>query len=261
MDEKIADTREITQEDVDKISRAWMRMVNCIVHDMTTPLACMRLMCKTLEKIYPEVMKGYKLALSHDLMQPTSMTTDRYLQSVEKIAADMNNQAEEIQAFLNLLHPYNQKLLETKEDKVLQVSHCLRQALEQYPFVDKAQSGLVHVDYQKDFNFRATDFFAEHLFFNLLEAAFNRISLADKGEIYISTEKQPEYNVLHVKNTAGNTDKDAVEQAFRYFFFKRGEEVIPGMGFCRLKLLQMGGDILCHGLPEGNVDYEVRFPK
>ncbi len=251
----------VSQDDLDKNTQAWMRMINCIVHDMTTPLASMRVTGQMLKKLFPELLHGYKLAVSHQLVSSESALTQRYLETLESVTTDIEKNAGKMQEFLNLLHPYNQKLLVSAADPQLYISACIEQALQNYQFADQKQRALIQVDSQNDFAFQADAFFVEHLLFNLIENALSSINKAGKGKIYIYIEEQDQYYCLHFKNTSGYMDEDVASQAFRSFFLKHNNTILPALGFCRLKWLQMGGDIICNVVSGEGIDFLVKFPK
>lgn len=260
MAKKHSPSKIINQEDLDKITESWLIMIKNFVHDITTPLTSIRLMGKTFEKISPQLLEGYRLAVSHQMVNPSSIITERHLKALETMGANISQQAAETQTFINLLYPYNQKMLGREADSPIHIFASIQGALKKYPFVNKDQLALIHLDYQNDFSFPIDSFFIEQLFFNLIKDALFYIDKASKGEVYIYTEKQEEFHVLHFKNTAGNLTQNASSQVFKSFFLKQDGGMVPGLGFYRLKLLLMGGDIIHHTEPGQYTNFEIKFP-
>ncbi|HEX4045558.1 MAG TPA: hypothetical protein VHZ76_07830 [Gammaproteobacteria bacterium] len=48
---------------------------------------------------------------------------------------------------------------------------------------------------------------------------------------------------------------------FERFFSTQNGKIVPGLGFCRLALLQMGGNIFCDAIKGESTDFIIKFPK
>src|SRR5262245_3849722 len=59
------------QDNLDHLGQAWMRMVSCIAHDLTSPLVALRMSAKIFEDILPKLLAGYKIAIEQNLLKPT----------------------------------------------------------------------------------------------------------------------------------------------------------------------------------------------
>lgn len=245
------------KQERDALLAAWTRMVNCVAHDVTTPLASIRLENSGLKKLLPKLLQGYQLAVQHKLIQP--LIPPSYMDILDTSSVDIENHLNKIVDFLSLLRHYNQKLSVNENDPQVHLKACLPALLENYPFVDE-QKSLIHLEEGEDFQFKGESFFIEYLFFNLIENALSHIQQMGQGEIYISTKKEKHYFVLHFKDTAGALDEKAATTVFDWFFIKRDGEVVPGLGFCRLKLLHMGGDIICEAVKNQYTEFSVKFP-
>lgn len=247
----------ISKQDLDILLEAWTRMVNCVAHDVTTPLASIRLENNGLKKMLPKLLQGYQLAVQNQLMEPMER---RYLDGVTTAATDIENHLNRILDFLALLRLYNQKLVSNVTDPQVHLFVCIQAIIKNYPF-STAQRSLLHIEARHDFQFQVEPFFIEPLFLNLLDNALSHIERVGKGEIYIWAEEEEHYFKLHFKDTAGALSEDALSMVFNWFFVKRDGEFVPGLGFSRLKLLQMGGDIACRAVKDQYTEFVVKFPK
>lgn len=246
------------KQERDVLLKAWAQMINCVAHDITTPLASIRLENSALKKILPKVLEGYQLAVQHKLIEP--LLSSSHLEVLESSCTDIENHIHKILAFLSLLRHYNQMLSGHANDPQLHLQVCLQTLLENYPFRDEERH-LVHLEDTHDFQFQGESFFTEYLFFNLIENALSYIQRMNKGEIYLSTGKENHYFILYFKDTAGALDEKATATVFDSFFIKRDGEIVPGLGFCRLKLLHMGGDIVCKAVKNQYTEFMIKFPK
>ena len=246
------------KQERDVLLKAWAQMINCVAHDITTPLASIRLENSALKKILPKVLEGYQLAVQHKLIEP--LLSSSHLEVLESSCTDIENHIHKILDFLSLLRHYNQMLSGHANDPKLHLQVCLQTLLENYPFRDEERR-LVHLEDTHDFQFQGESFFIEYLFFNLIENALSYIQRMNKGEIYLSTGKENHYFILYFKDTAGALDEKATATVFDSFFIKRDGEIVPGLGFCRLKLLHMGGDIVCKAVKNQYTEFMIKFPK
>lgn len=246
------------KQDRDALLQAWVRMVYCISHDLKTSLTALRLENGALEEVLPTLLDSYRLVDKNKLMEP--VVSEQNLKGLATTCAAIEKNVDSIVDFLNLLHPYNKKLYSDESDPPLQLGACLQDILENYPLSDEQRSG-VHLDGTYDFQFKGDAFFLRHLFFDLLDKALYRIKRMDKGEIHIWAEEEDNYFVLHFKDTAGGLDEKTLATVFNWFFAKRDGKIVPALGFCRLKWLHMGGDIVCNTLKDQYTDFVIKFPK
>jgi len=255
------DNDPIEQSKLDLLAKSWSRMVNGISHDMVTPLVVIRMTGETFQEILPGLIEGYNLAIQNNLPLKTKVSK-RHLEAFEEgLLPDIRENVNKLLSFLNLLHPYNQQLLSTApEIKLLSIKSCIDEALKNYPYDNDQQRALIHRKDTLDFKFNLAPMFIEHLLSNLISNALRAIDEENRGEITLSTAKEDNYHVLHFKDTASGLNEDARAQVFNRFFSKRGGTIVPGLGFCRLALLQRNGDILCDSVKQQYTDFIIKFP-
>ena len=51
-----------------KINDAWVHLIECVIHDLKTPLSILRLKDDLLMEALPYLLKGYSTALEHQLI-------------------------------------------------------------------------------------------------------------------------------------------------------------------------------------------------
>lgn len=249
----------ITQENINKITDSWINLINSFCHRLTTPLASFRIFEKILQETLPKLVESYNLTIENSLIEPFSEST--FLDAVKTIPEELDNQIQEIFDFLNFFRTYAQKLHINSNVENIEILSCVSNLLKTYNFVDKNEVNLIEVDFKYNFKFKFDYDFIFLLLEHLLENALYYINKAKKGKIYIWTEEESKYNILYFKDTAQGIDLDRQSRVFTRFFSKRNDKLIPGLGFCRLVVLQMNGDIICDSIKDNYTTFIVKFPK
>ncbi len=125
------------QDKLDQLAKSWSRLVNCITHDLTTPLAIMRMGSSNLDKILTILWDGYQLAVKHNLLQASQAEQKSIQDAVDHLSLSIQENANKMQEFLNLLHPYTKQLLSTSEETIpLSAKAMVQKAIQAYPFAD-----------------------------------------------------------------------------------------------------------------------------
>lgn len=244
-----------------QIAEAWFNMVNSITHNITTPLVTARITAETVEGVLPELIEGYTLAVNRKLLKNT-IPEKRLKMLKEKAVSNIKHEITRIIDFLKLLYPYNQKLFSiSQENTSLSALSYLKDIYKKYPFSSEAESKIVEVKGDYDFDFDDRPPFMDWLFFNLMDNALTAIRDAGKGKISIWAEEDGDYNIIHFKDTGKGMNEDTLARVFYRFFSKRNNTTGPGLGFCRLALLQKGGDMNCSSIQDKHTDFMIKFPK
>jgi two-component system CAI-1 autoinducer sensor kinase/phosphatase CqsS len=248
----------LDKQTVDEILSAWIRMIGCVAHDVATPLASIRLENNWLKKMLPKVLAGYELAVQHQLLAP--QMDKQQLETIETSIDDIEQHVTKIVDFFSELRGHTQKLLPQKESSPFYVGAFIEETIANHPEMNK-QPHLLHLDKQHDFQFHGDSLFLKYLLQDLIEQALSRIEMSRQGEMYIWLEDDSQYSILHFKDTADPLNRETVSRAFDSFLVKQDKHIIPGIGFCRLKWLQMGGDITCDVNANNETHFRVQFPK
>lgn len=245
----------------DDFAKTWARMLNCIAHDLTTPLATLGIGAELLEKTLPKLIQGYCLAVEQNLLQ-AEIPAKRLKFLEAGYASNLKAQINEMFDFLKLLKLYSDQLpSDAQTITALSAKGCIEELLQAYPFNTEQKHTLVQFDYKHDFKFNCAPIFIKSLLTNLLSNAFRCIDIAGKGKINIWLNQEEKYNVLHFKDTALGMDEYKLAQIFKRFFSKHDQAIVPGLGFCRLALLHAGGNISCHSSEGEYTEFIVKFAK
>lgn len=250
----------ISQEHLDELGNAWSRLIDCISHDIASPLASLRATGKILEEVFPALVTTYQVATNNKLEIPE--ISARKLEASGRLICNIESEINRLTDFLNLLRPYDKKLISDSQDiKSLSIKSCVDNLLNKFPFSNDKERKLVHTDCKHDFQFRCAAIFIENLLNNFLENALHAIQKANKGEITIWTSEDADYNILHFKDTSLGMDEDAINEVFKRFFKKIDNVIVPGLGFCRLAMLQMDGNVICKSVKNEYTEFLIKFPK
>lgn len=260
MTQNLKSNHIVNQYQLDELGKSWSRLIECISHDISSPLATLRATGKSLEAVFPQLIKAYKLAVEHKLEVPE--ISERMLKPLERLVPNIGQEVDNLANFLNLLPPYDKKLISDSQDiQSFSVKSCVDNLLDHFPFATGEERKLVHVECQHDFQLRCAPIYIDNLLINLLENALRAIDKAKKGEITIWTSEDGDYNILHFKDTSLGMDEDACHKVFRRFFRRIDGAVMPGLGFCRLAILQMDGNVTCQSKAGGYTEFQIKIPK
>ncbi|MDF3054727.1 MAG: histidine kinase [Gammaproteobacteria bacterium] len=254
-------SQNIVQDALDQISQSWLRMIDCIIHDLTTPLALTRMAGTSFREMLPNLIAGYQLAVEHKLLsEPINEDRLNAFSSILTSATgeNINNMFE----FLNSLRALCKKSFSAcEETTILSAKTSIEAALKRYPFTNSKERPLIRLDCQQDFQFKCEPVFINALLDRLLSHAIDAIQDAGQGNVHIliSAEINPNYQI-YFKINAKIAD-DFPEYIFNRFFLKnRDGTITPALGFCRLALLQRGGGISCH-VVDGNAEFIIELSK
>ena len=248
----------VDKQERNRLLEAWIGMLNCVAHDVSTPLSAIRAQNNQFKKMLPQLLEVYELAVQHKLIEPQIKPSS--LSTLENASEGIENQVDRILDFFKVLRQYNKQLPANESDLPIPLATCLHTVLEHYPFSDE-QRQWIHLEGNVHVQLKEYSFLIEHLFVNLLQIALSHIEQMGKGEIYIRIEEEADCFMLYFKNTAGAQDEAGAGRAFNWYFVKYNGNTIPGLGFCRLKLLHRRGDITCAALKGEYTEFRVRFPK
>lgn len=243
-----------------KLMQAYLRLIDCIIHDLTTPLVTMQLQGGALNEVLPSLLKAYHLALDHHLMEPE---IERHkLKGLENDSIfNVKQGAEKQLDFLRQLSDWRKQLvLDSSTIEPLSIKRVIEEWLADYPFPEPQNRSLLSVDIQHDFTFKSVPPFITQLLSHLLDNAFCYIKWAGKGDIRVWVSQDNHHHLLHFKDTGRGMDESQREHVFNRFFSKRNNRVVPGLGFCRLALLQAGGDIVCDAVKGEYTHFSIMFP-
>lgn len=235
-----------------------VRMINRIVHDSRTNLSCIRAFQGMLTEGLPKLIEGYKAAVKHQLVPDSIDEGDLHI--IQDIPDGNNKALNGASDFLDTLLTFGKALKEPHLDaKSFSVKEALTQIMARYPFKTEAQKKSVTISIKQDFNCKLSSFFFEHLINHLLDNAFHNMDETGTTRISIETEVNSNEQLIRFNNTSKRINEEKLPTIFDRFFSRRDEKTIPGLGFCRLAVLEAGGDMTCSSQGKAGAEFLIRF--
>ena len=232
----------IDEEKGNKIAWIWPRGMEHIRHDLAGFASSIRIDNNWLEKAMPDLLKGYQLAVQHQLLEPS--IEEKVLQAIGNAPTDLRNTLEKLFEYLQAIGSYRQSLIAPQTPPPFYVCALIETLLTQYPWESPEQRKCVQVNTASDFQVQCETSLIQALLWNFLEITLSQIALKKQGEIHIWAEEEAEYFVLHFKDTLGTTADRTLAQSFDACFLRRNGKMQLGLGFCQLQCLYLGGDIV-----------------
>ncbi len=237
-----------------------MLLSSSIAHELRTPLASIRAGVHGISALIPKLISTYRKAKEQNLeieKIPEKML-DMAADTLNRIdqAAQQSNQV--IDMILTSISANENNL---KRDDLCSIQKCVCSALAEYVF-PPGKAELVKVKGLNDFNFYGSEMLIKHIIFNLLRNALYFIQKAGKGEIYIWTSTENDYNILHCKDTGPGIAKEVLPKIFDRFFTDgthRGTGV--GLSFCKIVMESLEGKIECNSIFGAYTEFVLFFPK
>jgi hypothetical protein len=85
-------------------------------------------------------------------------------------------------------------------------------------------------------------------------------SLKNRDEISICFLEERFHNVIIFTDSAYGMSENAISTKKKSFFLQREGNILPDLGYCRLALLQLGGNLLFNST-ESTTEIAILFPK
>lgn len=142
----------------------------------------------------------------------------------------------------------------------LSAEQCLADLIANYPFED-SQRNLIILKPNENFEFNYPVLFIEASLRHLLTVVLKHITMLGRGEVQIWVSNEHDYHVFNVKDTSHGLEDSELACLFDHFLFEHHDKTRPGLGFCRLALLHMGGDIICDAANGEWTHFKVMLPK
>lgn len=260
-----AHARAIAEEEMRKTI---MVLVGDIVHDLRTPLTTIQSATDFLESIFPFLLEIVEEAKELGVTKVGLLNQKSwdYLLNKTPISC-MQNSITMLNDFINTtlyeLASANKAISSslTKQDLIKNSSRkVITNMLSVYPFSDEHQRNKIKHDIGSDFHFMGNSILMMKLLFNLIKNAFEQIALNGKGEIIISTDKEENFNLIKVKDTAGGAPPEVVSNFFKGYFTTKKNGTGIGLAFCKQTMLSFGGDIICHSIYGESMEFILKFP-
>jgi signal transduction histidine kinase len=150
------------------------------------------------------------------------------------------------------------------ELKPLDLNGMLNEVMMGYPFKptgEKSERQLVHLNTTYNFKFEGEETLFKHLVYNLMKNALYFIREAGKGEIFIETREEKDFNLLIFKDTGPGIPAENVEHLFKAFFSRSQNGTGVGLSLCKTIMQEFGGSIACESVFGEYTTFLMRFPK
>lgn len=242
------------------IAHAWHLCIGQLSHVLSTKMATLKLKQQAIQKIIPILLKGYHLAVEHHLM--TDEINLNLLKRVENIQ-NLNEQILPMFEMLEQISHYTRQTvnLDFMTIPPLSAQHCLNNLMTTQPFDKNAQHNFIQIDSSQNFNLKCSALFFDAAIHHFLTAAWQRAITSNVGDIriWVSSNKDG-YYLFNIQETNQVWTPEQFLSFFDRFLFEYEDKTLPGLGFCRLAILYIGGDIVCHEVQDG-VLFQILIPK
>lgn len=262
---------EVTAADVqrkaeEEAKRAVMVLAGSIAHDLRTPLLSLSSIVYKLNVALGLLSQYYEIA------KKSGVTLGKELNQREvDIVENINEVPREIEALrfeMNSFIDANLKALKQSTSNSLReedLIECksykgLSNAIEAYPF-KPGKKELIYWDKSYYFSFLGNPVLFLRILFNLLNNSLYQIHKNGRGKIFISSEEQPDFNIIRFKDTAGGASSDVVARIFEGYNTTKEEGTGVGLAFCKLTMQSFGGDIKCYSVEGDFIEFTLMFPK
>ncbi len=249
----------VPQDDLDKLGTMWSDFLSKIDHDFVTPLVTMRMIADTLSEYLPDLIKAYQLAVDKQLVEP--LLDKRRMQYFTKTPESVIHCVEKLSDLLQWLRPiYGDLLSDSTKAESINSADFIEQFTSQ-PVFSSQQQELMAINQQTAFSFRLHRFFYDALLSCLSETAVECWK-GENGKLEIRTDSDANNNHIELKiHFAGEAGERLPDKRMRHFFFKTAEGEIVQLPFCKLALMQLGGDIDYQFKPNESLCFHLKFPK
>jgi PAS domain S-box-containing protein len=230
-----------------------------IAHELRTPLTSIRAGVKGLADLLPRLFDAYRQAKKHGLK--VKFIAERVLNISQDSLMRIDNSAKKAHQTIDMiLTSISTDENNLKRNNLCSIKQCIDCAITEYSFAP-GKATLVHLKEIKDFSFYGSETLIKHVVFNLLRNALYFIEKVGKGEIFIWTYQEENFNKLHFKDTGQGIAKENLPNIFDRFFTEgthRGTGV--GLSFCKIVMESMGGKIECYSELGEYTEFVLYFP-
>lgn len=224
----------------------WQHFMEKMAHDLIGRLVSMRMKKNAAVDALPGLLKGYQLAVAHQLMEPE--INDAHLAMMTEIV-DTEPEITGMIELLKVFNGYVRELTSTESNDRCAfigdiMNHVLTDLERRYPDI----VNLVRCDIPQ-VSCTLPTLFIEALLHHIIENAYLSIKRAGHGCITIWGTEDDGVFYLHAKDTGSGMNEHQVAHVFDRFISQRGDKIMPGLGLCRMVARFAGGDVLCDARP------------
>ncbi|WDD93711.1 ATP-binding protein [Burkholderia sp. FERM BP-3421] len=234
-----------------------------VAHEVATPLATIGLHADELRHALPELMRGYRLAVEHRLVDDRLDTAEEperlpaLVSAIRRHVDSTNTVVEMSLASLTL------NRLDKRSFAVHSVGACVEAALERYPFRDGERALVSVAQIDPEIRFSGSDTLLMFVLFNLLKNAIQAIHSVGEGRIEIAAYRSEGFCVLRFSDSGPGIAPDVLPQIFDPFYSTKahGRGTGVGLTFCRRVCEAFGGGIACESAQGVRTTFTLQLPE
>ena len=237
-------------------AKSWQNIIDKVFHLYGTKLLGITSTNILLKKTLPNLLKGYELAVQHNLMKDE--IHPQLLESLSKsnIEASINPMLETMDCVLSMCKALSNP---DKDAQDLYAKQLIENNLNAFEFKGNTRS-LIEFNSNQDFNVHMQELFLNATLWQLLSFAQDSIKNPEKKiSIYFSKQNDTE-NAIHFKMVSSDIQKNYT-QFLNNTLTKTHEKFVPGIEFCRLALLHSGGNIIYEVKEAESIEFIIVLPK
>lgn len=233
-----------------KLGQSWSEQVDSITHDLATPMFCIRANLSQIEKTLPTIENN---------MNNDAAVKGELKKITDERLPEIKNFLNSITDFLNLLHPWNQKILNAAKSKAsFEIKNCVEEALRKHMVENEAQPVKVQFECKTNFKFNVDFVFIEQAINLILHRILPAPESTKKDNVEFWTDTTENFDMLYIKSSENIMTQQEIDYFLNRYFTEKKD---LGMAYCRLALLQAGGELTGESVMDEFTQFVMKFPK
>lgn len=231
-------------------AKTWRKIIDKVFHLFGNKLFSLRSISTLLRKTLPSLLKGYQLAVEHQLMEPE--LNQKLLDSMsnhvrmEDSLNTMIQTMDAVQSACKVLCTTNQAAEHVSVTAV--IKHVLNNTGEHITF-----------DESNSFNTDVPELFLRSILLHYLHFSQSHFKDPNRTITIYFSKQSDKVSVLHFKVIS--TDAKAnYDYFFENSFIQLDETMLPSIDFCRLALCYTGGTISYEVHEQHDVEFIIELP-
>ena len=235
-----------------------------VAHEVRTPLATIRLQASEIARAWPDLFRGYQLAVDNGLCNDREPLSPAMLERVSKLAGAISAEVASAHSIIEMaLASVTLERLDKRTFCAHSLHDCVAMAVSQYPFQPGERERVRVREFDAGWHFVGSDTLLMYVLFNLIKNALHAIQIARKGQIEISARREGDAYVLEVRDDATGIPPKVLRRIFDPFCSTKhhGKGAGVGLMFCRRVMHAFGGRIQCESVVGEYTLFSMRFPQ
>jgi len=252
--------RNVAMVQTEKIRAASAIGAN-LAHELRTPLASIGAMSKGVANILPVLTDAYDKAKESGI--PVDPLRKSQLSQLNHTLSSIHNEVEYSNTIIDMLlvNTADKPLSDVDTDQ-FSVKGTIEEAVQRYPFNNRAERDLISVSVDRDFEVTAPRLLIVHVLFNLIKNGLYFVQKAGRGQILISTDIGDGGGRIIVHDTGIGIPTAIRPHIFERFYttIHTGQGAGIGLSFCHLVMESIGGSISCESVEGEYTTFTLTFP-